>query len=71
MTENVHTSGAVAAEVGLPRWKLLYFIEKGTLPSPTFQVPGRRLFTDADIDAIRKALEAKPSLRDPVWSRDS
>lgn len=66
----MRTSGAVATEVGLPRWKLLYFIEKGDLPRPSYQVPGRRLFTDADVSAIRQALDAKPALREPVWNRD-
>ncbi len=69
MTSEMHTSGAVAAAVGLPRWKLVYLIERGTLPPPSFNVPGRRLFTDADVRAIRQALEAKPQLRDPVWHR--
>ncbi len=69
-TNKMHTSGAVATEVHLPRWKLVYLIERGVLPQPTFNVPGRRLFTEADITAIRKALDAKPQLRAAVWHRN-
>lgn len=70
MTDNVYTSGTVAAAVGLPRWKLVYLIERDVLPRPSYQVPGRRLFVEADITAILKVLDAKPSLREPVWNRD-
>ena len=71
MTSKMQTSGAVAAQVGLPRWKLVYLIERGALPHPTFHVPGRRLFTDADVRAIKQALDARPLLREPVWNRSA
>lgn len=50
------TIGAVAAEVGLPRWQLAYLIERGDVPDASCQVPGRRLFTGEDVEAIRRAL---------------
>lgn len=70
MTDRMFTSGAVAAVVGLPRWKLVYLIERNVLPRPSHQVPGRRLFVEADITAILQVLDAKPSLREPVWHKE-
>jgi hypothetical protein len=54
------TSGQAALRVGLPRWRLLYLIEKGEIPGPSYQVPGRRLFTPADLDRIAQALARRP-----------
>jgi hypothetical protein len=48
--------------VGLFRWKLLYLIERGDLPGPSVIVPGRRLFTDEDVESIRAALAKRPDL---------
>ncbi len=50
------TTGEVATELGIPRWRLAYLIERGELPSPSARVPGRRLFTDDDVTRIRRAL---------------
>jgi DNA-binding transcriptional MerR regulator len=50
------TSGEVAAEVGITRWQLCYFLERGVLPEPALRVPGRRLFTEEDVRRIRAAL---------------
>jgi hypothetical protein len=47
----------------MPRWRLLYLIEKGKLPGPSLQVPGRRLFTEADVQQILRRLEEEPALR--------
>jgi hypothetical protein len=55
-------SGIVATQVGLPRWRLLYLIEKGELPGPSYQVPGRRLFTEEDVQAIVRVLASRPDL---------
>jgi len=57
MTETEYrTIGAVAAELGVPRWRLAYLIERGDVPGPSLHVPGRRLFTEADVEKIRLAL---------------
>ena len=53
------TSGAVARELQLPRWQLLYLIERGDLPGPSFEVPGRKLFTEQDVVQMRKSLTAR------------
>ena len=53
------TIGAVAQLVGIPRWRLAYLIERGDLPGPSLQVPGRRLFSEEDIDRIRGALKSQ------------
>jgi hypothetical protein len=50
------TIGPVAAGLGMPRWQLAYLIERGEVPGPSLVVPGRRLFTDADVENIRLAL---------------
>jgi hypothetical protein len=59
----LHTSGAVSERLHIARWRLLYLIERGDLPAPTYQVPGRRLFTEADVKKIEAALAAHPGLR--------
>ena len=58
MEQNVYSTGEVAASCGIPRWQFLYFIERGLVPGPTSQVPGRRLFTAEDVAKIRDALAA-------------
>ena len=50
------TIGPVAERVGIPRWRLAYLIERGDVPGPSLQVPGRRLFSEEDVDRIRAAL---------------
>jgi hypothetical protein len=59
MPKKVFTSGQAALKVGLARWRLLYLIEKGEVPGPSLQVPGRRLFTAEDIRSIARALEIR------------
>jgi DNA-binding transcriptional MerR regulator len=56
-----HTTGKVAAQLGIPRWWLAYLIERGDVPGPSLEVPGRRLFSDDDVTQIRKALANRPS----------
>jgi DNA-binding transcriptional MerR regulator len=53
------TIGPVATRLGIPRWQLAYLIERGDVPGPSLQVPGRRLFTEVDVEAIRQALEKR------------
>jgi len=55
-------SGQAALQVGLPRWRLLYLVEKGLVPGPSLQVPGRRLFTADDIEKITAILKEQPEL---------
>ncbi len=50
------TIGAVAAELGVDRWRLAYLIERGKAPDASVKVPGRRLFTPGDVAAIKAAL---------------
>jgi hypothetical protein len=61
--ERYWTSGRVAAELGIPRWRLAYLIERGDVPGPSLQVPGRRLFTDQDVASIRRALAGRAATR--------
>lgn len=58
------TSGEVAARVGLTRSRLLYLIERRLVPGPTYLVPGRRLFTPADVALIDQALSSRPATCD-------
>ncbi len=57
--ESYSSIGAVAGRLGIPRWRLAYLIERGDLPGPSLQVPGRRLFSEEDVEQIRQALQAK------------
>jgi hypothetical protein len=50
------TIGQLATELNVPRWRLAYLIDRGDLPAPSAQVPGRRLFSEADVTAVREAL---------------
>jgi len=63
MRKSVFTTGEVAQKVGMPRWRLQYLIEREEVPGPSFEVPGRRLFSVADIDNIARVLEQHPELR--------
>ncbi len=60
----VHSIGEVSRQINMPRWRLQYLIEKGTVPGPTFLVAGRRLFTDEDVERISDVLAQHPELRD-------
>ena len=51
-----YTIGEVATELGVPRWRLAYLIERGTVTGPTASVPGRKLFSEDDIQNIRREL---------------
>jgi hypothetical protein len=66
-----HTLGPVAARVGMPRWQLAYLIERGDVPGPSLQVPGRRLFTEADVERIVQALAKRRASRPARSSRQS
>ena len=56
------STGGVAEVLGLPRWKLLYLLDRGTVPGPSFRIACRRLFTGEDIAQIRVALAAATTL---------
>jgi hypothetical protein len=47
----------------MARQRLLYRIERGDLPGPSYEVPGRRLFTEEDVQRIAAILEKRPELR--------
>jgi hypothetical protein len=55
--------GRVAQLGKTSRQRLSYLIEKGKVPGPSLQVPGRRLFTERDVQEILKRLEEEPELR--------
>lgn len=55
-------SGGVAERLGIPRWLLLYRIERGELPGPSLTAAGRRLFTEGDVQKIAAALQTRPEL---------
>ena len=62
MTPQLRGSGSVAKHVGLPRSRFLYLVEKGDLPGPSHEVPGRRLFSTEDVQRICDELAARPEL---------
>ncbi len=62
-TEQSHTIGAVANVLPVPRWWLAYLVERGEVPGPSLQVPGRRLFTGEDVRKVREALARRPRQR--------
>jgi DNA-binding transcriptional MerR regulator len=58
-TNRYSTIGAVADRLAIPRWKLAYLIERGDVPGSSLQVPGRRLFSEDDVERIREALSER------------
>src|SRR5262249_10458768 len=56
--QHYRTIGGVAAQLGVPRWRLAYLIERGSVPDSSLRVPGRRLFSPEDVRRIRAALDA-------------
>jgi DNA-binding transcriptional MerR regulator len=58
-TTRYSTIGAVADQLAIPRWKLAYLIDRGDVPGPSQQVPGRRLFSEADVELIREAISER------------
>lgn len=58
-TAEMYSSGQVARQLGMPRWRLQYLIERGDFPSPSQVVAGRRLFSSDDIVAMRLILTAR------------
>jgi DNA-binding transcriptional MerR regulator len=63
MQNELLTSGEVAALVGLSRAHLLYLVERGDVPEPTYVVPGRRLFTANDVESIKRCLRKRTMSR--------
>lgn len=51
--ESLLTIGEAAALLDVPRWKLAYWVERGTVSGPSIVVPGRRLFSMNDVERIR------------------
>jgi hypothetical protein len=59
-------TGAAACRLHLTRTRLLYLLDKGLVPEPVHQIPGRRLFGNDDIERILAVLTAQPNLRGPA-----
>jgi DNA-binding transcriptional MerR regulator len=49
-------TGEVARALGVPRWKLIYLIERDVVPDASFNVAGRRMFSEADVERIKQCL---------------
>jgi DNA-binding transcriptional MerR regulator len=54
--QEMYGTGEVAGILGIPRWRLLYLLERGVLPEATSSIAGRRLFTETDVERLRAAL---------------
>jgi len=54
----LYGSGEAAALIGVGRARLIQLIEHGKLPEPTHRLPGRRLFTEQDLQHLKDALQA-------------
>lgn len=54
-------SGQVAEELGIRSWKFRYLVERGDLPGPSLVVSGRRLFTEEDVEAVKRAWAERES----------
>lgn len=56
---DLRTSGQVAKQLGVPRWKFLYWLDTGVLDEPAVRIPGRRLFTADEVKRIKEELGPK------------
>lgn len=59
MASDFYGIGQVAERVGLTRSKLIYLVERGELPGASYEIPGRRLFSEDDIQRIAKSLNER------------
>jgi DNA-binding transcriptional MerR regulator len=69
MDNKHYSTGEVAQQLGLVKWKFLYLLDKGLVPGPTLSLPGRRVFTSEDIERIRQALEARQAAKEEGGKR--
>ena len=65
------SSGEAAAMLGVPRWRLLYLIDRGELPRPNQIVAGRRLFTHDDVAAMQAALDVRAARSEHILPESS
>ena len=56
-SKRMFTTGEVAGRLGVPRWRLQYLVERGVVPGPSQQVPGRRLFSEEDVTNLRAVFQ--------------
>ena len=57
--QGLYTIGQVAQQVGVSRSRLAYLVETGQVPQHSASVPGRRLFSNSDIQKVANALVQK------------
>ena len=59
-------AGVAAARLGLSRWKFIYLVDRGVFPSPSLQIPGRRLFSARDLERCEEIIAERPELRESL-----
>jgi len=50
------STGEAARALGVPRWRLLHWLDRGVISEPAASVPGRRLFTPEEVAKLRETL---------------
>jgi DNA-binding transcriptional MerR regulator len=60
-TQAIYGTSEAARQLGLPRWKLQYLIDRGDLPKASQVVAGRWLFTEEDVLHLREVLASGSS----------
>ena len=53
--DNYVTIGTLAELLGIDRWRVAYLIERCILPEASVTVPGRRLFSEKDVERVKQA----------------
>jgi DNA-binding transcriptional MerR regulator len=56
MKKQLYSLGDVAETLSVPRHRIVYVLESGRVPEPQ-RLGGRRVFTEADVSAIARALD--------------
>jgi len=62
----LHKTTSVARQLGVPYWRLFDLLRSGLLTPPEKDTSGDYVWTDADIERARAALEARRQRVEPV-----
>jgi len=53
---NAITTGQLARLIGIPRYRLQYYIDTGQVPDSKYRVAGRRVFSNEEVQIITQML---------------
>jgi len=60
MNEHLYSTTDAAREAGVSEYRLAYAIRTQRLAPPTLKIAGRRIFTQADLERVKKYFDNLP-----------